>query len=718
MSNDAPLIGKALHDRYCEVRRRSCELTATLTPEDMVVQSMPDASPAKWHLAHTTWFFETFLLQGNDQSYSVFDPSYAYLFNSYYEAFGKRQPRAERGLLTRPSLSDIFAYRDYVDNHMRRFLLSDSATVLADLVRLGLAHEEQHQELLLMDLLHLFAQSPLNPAYAPDWPQEPPGRTGQFRRLDGGLFEIGAAGQSFAFDNEGPRHKVWLQPYAISDRLVTNGEWLSFMAAGGYRRPELWLSDGWAIAQSQGWDAPFYWQKSGTGWVQMTLAGLQPIEANAPVLHVSYFEADAFARWAGARLPTEAEWEHAALAGLLEQCSDVAWQWTASAYMGYPGFRPASTAVGEYNGKFMSGQFVLKGGAAITPLGHTRPSYRNFFRPEQRWMFSGVRLARDFEQNHYDADFEIRFAADVVAGLSAAQKNVPPKYFYDAFGSDLFMNICRLPEYYLTRSEMALMQEIGPALAELIPPDSVLVEFGSGASEKTRLLLNAAPQIDTYVPIDISGDALHAAAARLAIDYPGLDIEPLLGDFTEALSLPKTLARRPHIGFFPGSTIGNFSHEESVHLLKVMRHLLGDTGLLIIGVDLIKERDLLLRAYNDQAGVTAQFNLNLLHRINRALSGNFDPDAFDHRAEWNELQSRIEMYLVSRYDQSVNVAGRHFTFTKGEKLHTENSHKFTTDMFLDLAKQAGWHLSRHWVSAAPEFAIFCLSAEACTSIGA
>jgi dimethylhistidine N-methyltransferase len=703
---DAP--SETLLDRYTFMRRHTLDLIAPLTPEDMVVQSMPDASPVKWHLAHTTWFFETFLLTGRT-NYTAFDADYAFLFNSYYEALGARQPRAQRGLLTRPPLDDILAYRRHVDTHMQALLKDDLDDATSDLVRLGLAHEEQHQELLLMDIQHLFSQSPITPAYDPGWQTDETGRRGHFQLRPGGLVEIGHAGSGFAFDNEGPRHKVWLQPFEISDRLVTNGEWLTFMADGGYARADLWLSDGWAQVQSHDWTAPFYWRKTADGWNELSLRGLNPVVMAAPVTHVSFYEAEAFARWAGARLPTEAEWEAAASDGALEQTDTVGWQWTASAYLPYPGFHASAGAVGEYNGKFMSGQMVLRGGASFTPAGHARPSYRNFFKPEQRWMRSSVRLARDLTAATAPETVEDSgFAADVVAGLSARQKTLSPKYFYDATGSDLFEAICRTPEYYPTRTETALLTAIAPDLVADIPVDAVLVEFGSGASDKTRLLLDAAPQITAYVPIDISDDALRQATLRLNRDYPSLVVTPVVGDFTTVVELPHALAGRPVVGFFPGSTIGNFTPFEARQLLKTMRAMLGADARLIIGADIVKDEATLVAAYNDAAGVTAEFNKNLLRRINSELSGTFDLNAFDHLAVWNPDFARMEMHLVSRIDQIVHAAGHTFAFKAGERLHTENSHKFTPSSFAALAGEAGLQIERHWISKAPEFGVFLL----------
>jgi dimethylhistidine N-methyltransferase len=721
----------AVH-RYRAVRQATEALTRSLTPEDQLAQSMPDASPTKWHLAHTTWFWETFLLVPSLAGYKPFDSRFHYLFNSYYEALGPRQPRPERGLLTRPSLDDVIAYRAHVDAAMG-VLLAKGADEFADLIDLGLAHEEQHQELILMDILHLFASSPLQPAYAPPRNLTPPPAAEPLRfvAFEGGLVQIGNTGEGFAFDNETPRHKVWLERFELADRLVTNGEWLAFMADGGYRRPELWLAEGWARAQTEGWDAPQYWQPSDTGaWSAMTLHGLRPLDPAAPVSHVSFYEAEAYAAWAGARLPTEVEWEHAARdltvagnftgsgrlaagapppgAGLRQMFGDL-WEWTRSAYAPYPGFRPAAGAVGEYNGKFMAGQFVLRGGAAVTPTGHVRASYRNFFYPQQRWMFSGVRLARDVAHDA-SADVAREFEADVLSGLAKPQKTVPPKYFYDAEGSRLFEAITELAEYYPTRTEIGLLRTIAPDVAKLISPGAALVEFGSGASVKTRILLDAAPQIGVYAPIDISPAALDEAAAAIRRDYPKLTVAPLLEDFTRALSLPIEARGRPVTGFFPGSTIGNFTPDEAQAFLEGARGLLGSGSRFLVGIDVVKDSATLVAAYDDAKGVTAAFNLNLLTRINRELGADFDLASFRHKAVWNAQDSRIEMHLESLKDQTVRVAGHTVRFAAGETIHTENSCKFTVEGIAALAAKAGWTLEANWLSADPAFAVVSLIA--------
>ena len=401
--------------RFRAVRALTGALCQPLSAEDMAVQSMPDASPAKWHLAHTTWFFETFLLSPREPGSAPFHPQFGYLFNSYYDAVGPRHARPRRGLLTQPSLDEIRAYRAQVDGRVESLLARGLDGEAKAVLELGLNHEQQHQELLLTDVKHALAANPLRPAYAPELPLSrraaPP--LG-FVAYAGGLREIGHAGLGFAFDNEGPRHRVWLEPYAIAARAVTNREYVAFVEDGGYRRPELWLSDGYAAAQANGWEAPLYWERQSGEWTSFTLHGQRRVDPEEPVTHVSFYEADAYARWAGARLPTEEEWEVAAGAegegafldlrrfhpsvareGRLAQLLGDVWEWTRSAYAPYPRFRPVGGALGEYNAKFMCNQLVLRGGSCATPAGHVRPTYRNFFYPDARWQFSGIRLARE-----------------------------------------------------------------------------------------------------------------------------------------------------------------------------------------------------------------------------------------------------------------------------------------------------------------------------------
>ena len=383
-------------EAFRRVRAETERRAAPLSPEDQVVQSMPDASPTKWHRAHTTWFFEQFLLKPFARGYREFDERFAYLFNSYYVAAGPRHARPERGLVTRPNAAEVAAYRAHVDQAVARLIAdADAATIekIAPIIEIGLHHEQQHQELLLTDILHAFAQNPTSPAYDAKW-QQPRAQSGRgFASLSAGIHEIGHDGEGFCFDNELPRHRELLQNVRIGKHLVSNGEWLEFMADGGYATPALWLSNGWDVVQAEGWDSPGYWRKTDGAWFSLTLAGLKAVDPSAPVCHVSYYEADAFARWAGRHLPTEFEWEVAARAGALADAFGVVWQWTRSAYLPYPGYRAAEGALGEYNGKFMVNQMVLRGSSIATPEGHARATYRNFFYPPARWQFSGLRLA-------------------------------------------------------------------------------------------------------------------------------------------------------------------------------------------------------------------------------------------------------------------------------------------------------------------------------------
>ncbi|TFZ04287.1 ergothioneine biosynthesis protein EgtB [Ramlibacter rhizophilus] len=398
---------QAAAGRLTRVRAHSLALAAPLTAEDQCIQSMPDASPTKWHLAHTSWFFEVVVLQAHAPGYRLFDPKLLHLFNSYYESLGSRHPRPQRGLLSRPSLDEVLAYRAHVDEAVARFLADcdeDRWREVADLVELGCQHEQQHQELILTDILHAFSCNPLLPACQPaarGLRLATPPRPLHWVAFEGGKAAVGHGGAGFAFDNEQPRHDVLLRPYALADRLVNCGEWLQFMEEGGYRDPSLWLSDGWAQVQAQGWRAPGYWIEPGDArapspqWQVFGLHGLAPLDPQAPVMHLSFYEAAAYAQWAGARLPTEFEWEAACGHPGLEQMSGHAWQWTRSSYDPYPGFQPLAGAVGEYNGKFMVGQIVLRGGSHATPEGHARPTYRNFFPPAARWQFTGLRLAKE-----------------------------------------------------------------------------------------------------------------------------------------------------------------------------------------------------------------------------------------------------------------------------------------------------------------------------------
>ena len=414
-----PTAGKSLQERLTEIRQTSMRITAWLSPEDQMLQSMPDASPTKWHLAHTTWFFETFVLLAHSTGHQPFDDRYQYLFNSYYKQLGSHPNRGSRGLLSRPSLEEVHAYRAHVDRWMLAKIEGADDSVL-ELVELGLNHEQQHQELILTDIKHALWSSPLRPEAIsePRAMQSAPRLS--WTDIDGGIYAIGHAGDDFAFDNESPRHDVLLQPFRIASRAVTNAEYLEFMKDGGYRRPQLWLSDGWDAVCAHGWNAPLYWEHDADrGWQQFVLngtreAGIRPVDPAEPVCHVSFYEADAYARWCGGRLPAEEEWEVAtvqmpskgsflnenafhpkpAQGEVYQQMLGDVWEWTASPYVAYPGFQPAAGVIGEYNGKFMCNQMVLRGGSCATPASHIRATYRNFFPPHARWQFSGIRLAK------------------------------------------------------------------------------------------------------------------------------------------------------------------------------------------------------------------------------------------------------------------------------------------------------------------------------------
>lgn len=703
-------------DLFLTVRAAMPGLARGLSAEDLSAQSMADCSPGKWHLAHTSWFFEAMILS-QAPGYRPVDDRWQILFNSYYEALGERVARPERGLMTRPSLDEVMAYRREIDRRMVDWLgRKDTDARSRYLFTLGLHHDQQHQELFLMDMLNLLSHSPLAPAAYGKEPRSgpvEPARGGE-TVFAGGLVEIGHDDDDFAFDNEGPRHRVWLEPYALANDLVTNGDWIRFIEDGGYARPELWLADGWATVKAEGWTAPLYWSPGEDGWSVMGLTGRKAVDPAAPVRHVSLYEADAFARWSGRRLPTEAEWEHAVETrpDLLSNAFGEVWQWTASAYSPYPGFTPTEGTASEYNGKFMINQAVLRGSSFATPDGHARVTYRNFFYPHQRWAFAGLRLASDARSDgpRMSDDENAAFRDDLIAGLSSSPKRTSPKWFYDGAGSDLFEEITRLPEYYPTRQEAGLLRTVAPDWAPRFGAGAVLVEFGSGASEKTRIVLDAAPELSAYVPVDISPDALDAAADRIREAYPKLEVIPVVGDFLALGELPAGLGQGRKVGFFPGSTIGNLTPDEAVAFLKGARRLLGDDALFVLGVDLVKDPATLVAAYDDAQGVTAAFNRNLLVRANRELGADFDVDAFAHRAIWNAEASRMEMHLQATRHMAVHIGGRRIVFARGETIHTENSRKFTEASVRDIAAASGWHVAEFREGSAPSVALALLEA--------
>ncbi|MDQ3293473.1 MAG: ergothioneine biosynthesis protein EgtB [Actinomycetota bacterium] len=751
------------------VRDRTEALAAPLSPEDQVVQSMPDCSPTKWHRAHTTWFLEEFVLDGEP-----FDPAYRYLWNSYYEAVGPRHPRPHRGLLTRPSCDEVRAYREAVDERVVAALEAGSLSPeRLGLLELGRNHEEQHQELLLMDAKHLLFQNPLRPAYveAEHRPAERADPAWGWVGHEGGVLEIGHDGRGFAFDNEGPRHEALVRPFGLADRLVTAGEWLAFMADDGYRRADLWLADGWGTVQAEGWEAPLYWEPGGdaparrpgdphgVGWTIFTLAGRRPVDPAEPVVHVSYYEADAYARWAGHRLPSEVEWEAVAhplgAEGLVgnflddhgggaphprpagrhrpglppRQLFGDVWEWTSSPYGAYPGFHPAAGAVGEYNGKFMVNQHVLRGGGCATPSGHTRTTYRNFFPPGARWAFAGVRLACDDDPSRSGrsrssqgtaivpvtvdvvldpADWSSHLAEETRRGLSARPAWTPPVWFYDDAGSVLFDEITRLDEYYPTRAERSILEANAAEIAALSGAET-LVELGSGTSEKTRLLLDglaAAGTLRSFVPFDVSEAVLRSAAEAIAAERPGLAVHAVVGDFTRHLDAIPRRGRR--LVAFLGGTIGNFDPDQRVRFLFDVDAMLEHNDAFLLGTDLVKDPARLVAAYDDRAGVTAAFDRNALRVLNRELGADFDPEAFDHVAHWDPDASWIEMRLVARSPQRVRVPALddlEVRFEAGEWLRTEISAKFTAEGIRDELWEAGLVVQHQWTDPAGDFLV-------------
>lgn len=727
----------SLADQYQTIRQQTFDLCRHLEIEDYAVQGMVDVSPPKWHLAHTTWFFENFLLSQFIKDYVCFHPQYNFLFNSYYESVGKFHIRQNRGLLSRPTTHEIFSYRLEIDHQVISLLekasLQDRITI-DSILTIGMHHEQQHQELLLTDIKYNFFCNPLKPVFRKmEHAVQETCPSLEWKTIQGGIYSVGFDGEGFSYDNERPMHKIFIEDFELASRLVTNGEYLAFIEDRGYERPELWLSDGWKDIKASGRKAPIYWESKGNEWMQFTLSGMVPIHLDEPVCHVSFYEAAAYARWVGHRLPTEHEWEVASQASLPEKVHFIeseylhprvakadadqlfgdVWEWTQSPYTPYPGYHAPFNAIGEYNGKFMCNQQVLRGGSCLTPLNHIRSSYRNFFYPSSCWQCTGIRLVKDKSQKKSSSPLSTKviFLHDVVEGLRKSPKELSPKYFYDKKGSELFDAICKEPEYYLTRTEETLFKRAVKDLKECIPNPSSMIEFGSGNCEKIGYFLEQISQIQTVIPIDISKEFIQETAQKLASRFPLLSIHPLAADFLELKSLPqhRDLQAKYPIMFFPGSTIGNFEPDVRNKILQNIASLIKPHGALLIGIDLIKDQTILEAAYNDKAGVTAAFNLNLIERINRELGGNFPIDSFAHRAFFNEEKSRIEMHLVCLDECSVALGNELFSFKEGETIHTENSYKFDLESFAETASSAGFKLSQSWVDPKEYFGFLYLT---------
>ncbi len=704
----------SLPERFAASRHLTELLAAPLSPEDQTAQSMPDASPTKWHRAHTTWFYEEFVL--GEGAYEPYDATFRYLFNSYYEAVGPRHPRPERGLVTRPGAAEVGRYRAHVDEAVCALLAAGPAPELLERVELGVNHEQQHQELVVMDAKHLLSRHAFGPAMIerPEEPDPDPVPLG-WRGVAGGVHEIGHDGVGFAYDNEGPRHRVFLEDLEIATRAVTVQDWLAFMADGGYRRPDLWLSDGWQAVQREGWRSPEYWWDLDGTWRTFTTAGVRPLRRAEPVVHVCFFEADAYARWAGARLPTEPEWEVAA---------------ARRAGPARPAPRPGAAAPGPRrrgHGRRRVGVDVL-GLPALPRLPTGRGRHRRVQRQvHERPARAARRLLRhplgaraahlpqllpglrplgvlrpaarpvswSVEVRH--APVPGRLAEDVREGLTRTPVEIPPKWFYDEKGSQLFDDITELPEYYPTRTEHVLLA----AHASRLPHVGTLVELGAGYSRKTRLLLEAV-RPDLFVPLDVAEEPLRDAAARITADFPKTDVRGVVADFEDDLRpLPGEPGDR--LVALLGSTIGNFPPAPRAALLGRVRGAMDPGDLFLLGADLLKDRARLVRAYDDAAGVTAAFNKNVLAVLARELDADLDPDDFDHVARFDEEHERIEMRLRTRRALTVRIGAldRDWCLAAGEEVLTETSAKFRVEGLHAELRSAGLEVVDTWVGVEP-----------------
>lgn len=779
-----------LLERLFATRDLTERLAAPLEREDQVVQSMPFVSPTKWHRAHTTWFFETFVLGPHQPGYRPVHPAYDELFNSYYHQIGPQHPREQRGLLSRPTVDEVTEYRCAVDRSLRRLLEEAPASLIAEiapLIELGINHEQQHQELLLMDIKHVFWMNPLRPAYrlgltpTEDPAPEPPA----WIRIepDGeGRVPIGSDGTGFAYDNEGPRHDELVRPFLVMDRLVTEAEWVAFIDDGGYERPELWLSDGWALARREGWRAPLYWDRDAGGdWEIFTLGGSRPPNRATPVAHISHYEADAYATWAGARLPTEAEWETTErLASAADPVNDLSadrlhprpaapgapgvrqmlgdgWEWTGSAYLPYPGYRPPAGAIGEYNGKFMSGQIVLRGGAPVTPAGHTRPTYRNFFPPDARWPFTTLRLVHDergpaprpshsvpaaaaedrsaptpdpsptpaegdpggpatdpeapseprIDVHLQPEDLDAALRADVRRGFTDEEAWLPPKWFYDDRGSELFDEITRLDVYYQTECERSILRERADEIVLASGADTI-VELGSGTSDKTETLLaafEARGTLRAFLPFDVSEATLRWSASVIARAHPEVRVHGIVGDLDHHLDRIPSEGRQ--LVAFLGGTIGNYDVAERADLLAAMAARMRSGDSLLLGLDLVKDPARLVAAYDDPDGITAAFDLNVLEVLRERLDAELDVSGWRHAAVWDPENERIEMRLHAIGPQRIHIpsVGVDRLFADGEAIRTEISAKFRRTGIEAELSAAGLDALRWWTDADGDFAL-------------
>ncbi|MEX0876001.1 MAG: ergothioneine biosynthesis protein EgtB [Phycisphaerales bacterium] len=771
------ISGGKIADRYQRIRSTTLRICDRLSAEDMVVQACTETSPTKWHLAHTTWFFETFILEAYEHDFTPYNDAFRVLFNSYYQQVGDRHPRHQRGMLTRPGLGEVLAYRDTTDERIAVLLdNADPQTLarIAPLIELGLNHEQQHQELILMDIKRLLHLNPLQPAYTmgPPPSRDRLSRTdgggrnhSPWQRIDGGLVEIGDIGdRGFTYDNEGPRHRRYINPFELATRLVTNAEYARFIEAGGYREPNHWLEPGWAKVCEEGWRCPLYWRRDSDGeWTEFTLHGRRALNPDAPAVHLSFFEADAYAKWRGARLPTEAEWEAAAMPrweeasaegnfldnGLLTtraaeghhaacdiaQLGGDAWEWTRSAHEPYPGYAPPEGAIGEYNGKFMCGSFVLRGGSCVTPRDHVRLTYRNFFSPDSRWAFSGIRLARDTKPSRRvpsrngstatqasgrnlrpkisGAADEQTLAQDVAEGFGGSGhiKAIAPRHLYDAIGGELFEEICEVDAYYLPRVEREIMGRLPGELSRRLGRSATVIEPGAGDGSKAERLLAGLDRPRMYVPIEVNADALARCGHRIAERFPLMCVQPIRAAFREGLDSLYGVPATNRLLFFPGSSIGNMQRGDRIRLLKSFGETMGEQGHALVGFDLVKDPAVMIRAYDDPEGASARFGLNLIARLNRELDAGLDPDAFVYGAVWDRGNSRIEMYLTCTAEQWMSVMGTEIVIGEGERIVTEYSHKFTPAMIHQEAAAAGLEIgeTETWCDENEAYAVCLLT---------